>query len=67
MTARPLEEDHPTIAEVRRWRAQLLRETGGTLDGLIELLGRTPLSEQPTLSPEARSVALEDLRRRKAG
>lgn len=30
--------DDPVVAEVRRWRAQLQEEAGGTLEGLMRLI-----------------------------
>lgn len=32
-----LEED-PVVADVRRWRAELMDEAGGTLKGLLDLV-----------------------------
>jgi hypothetical protein len=39
MTKRiPKFPDDPGIAEVRRWRAQIVKEAGGTLRGLMKFL-----------------------------
>jgi len=30
--------DDPTVAEVRRWRARMVKDAGGTLEGLVAML-----------------------------
>lgn len=38
MRPTPRIPDDPTVAEVRRWRARLTKEAGGTLKGLMDLV-----------------------------
>ena len=32
--------ENPGVADVRRWRAEMVKDAGGTLEGLIRLLGK---------------------------
>jgi len=38
MTRNRMNEDDPVVADVRRWRAKLQKEAGGTLEGLMRLI-----------------------------
>jgi hypothetical protein len=50
-TRRIMPKENPVIAEVRRWRAQVFKDAGGTLEGLASLLEERTLLNQPLPGP----------------
>jgi hypothetical protein len=40
MSRKPTIPDDPVVAEVRRWRAQMEKEGGGTVEGVLRLVAR---------------------------
>lgn len=53
-TKRAARPDEPGIAEVRRWRAKVIKESGGTLAGLLASL-RKSHEAQSQAKPEDRA------------
>lgn len=56
---RPLKPntDPPGVADVRRWRAKLTKQAGGTLEGLVALARETAANaEQKPRSSDSRAA-----------
>jgi len=62
-------EDPEGVAEVRRWRAQVTREAGGTIEGLIRLVRRngSPTRAQAAQTPRQRRTPGREAKPRRSG
>ena len=49
-----LDKDHPGVAEVRRWRAAVVKKAGGTIEGLTQVDARNTARQGPRRIAEAR-------------
>ena len=66
MRAIRADKDHPGVAEVRRWRAAVMKKAGGTIEGLIQLMRDTPPAKSRTASAKRNGRSLSPTTTRRA-